>query len=70
MNPDYLQQALDLYKLTSDPLALDAIRALSNPDTPQPVLATIIGYLNNQHDAALTLYGNSGKYPGNGPVNY
>lgn len=66
MPTDYLQLALDLYRLTKDPLALDAIRALENLETPQPILASIIGYLNAQQEAALTLYGNGGTYPGYG----
>jgi hypothetical protein len=31
---DLLQTALDLYKLNNDPLTLDAIRVLANPDDP------------------------------------
>ena len=63
MPTDYLQTALNLYRLTKDPLALDAIRALEDPNTPKPILASIIGYLNAQQEAALTLYGNGGTYP-------
>lgn len=32
---DLMQTALDLYKLNNDPLTLDAIRVLANPDDPQ-----------------------------------
>lgn len=63
---DTLQKALDLYRLTNDPLALDAIRALETPTTPKCVKNTVENYLQTQYDAALTLYGNSGKHPNYG----
>lgn len=60
---DTLQIALDLYRLTDDPLALDAIRALETPTTPKCVKNTVENYLQTQYDAALTLFVNSGKHP-------
>lgn len=56
-----LKTALFLYEQTNDPLTLDAVRALSTPSTPAPVLASVVAYVEAQREAYLTLYGNSDK---------
>ena len=54
--------ALKLYELTLDPLLLDAIRAISDPKTPEKVVESAQNYVETCYSAALLLFRNSGKY--------
>lgn len=59
----YIQAALDLYELAEDPLMLDAVRSLAFKGTPESIKESVRVYVLAQHNAALILFGNSGKYP-------
>lgn len=59
----YLRAALDIFELTEDPLMLDAVRSLAFKGTPVAIRETVQKYVLVQHECALQLFKNSGKYP-------
>ena len=61
MTTDLLRKAVLAYETCQDPLLLDAIRALSDPNTPPAVRKTVETYVRVTWNQYLTLMWNSGK---------
>ena len=54
MTIDYQSEAFRLYKLTDDPLTLDAVRVLANPEHPMYEMAREM--VERMLDAERTLF--------------
>ena len=60
MPKELFRKAVIVYETAKDPLLLDAIRALSDPDTPLAIRKTAEDYVRTSWNQYLTLMRNSG----------